>query len=60
MKRYKLKQWVQDVIVTLGITTFMLVLLSCLSWNVKKQNQRLIEQEYNKKTDMCAKNISQK
>lgn len=57
MKKYKLKQWVQDVIAIVGTVVFMFTLLSCLSWSVKQQNQRLID---NKKTDTSGTYISQK
>lgn len=60
MKKYKLKQWLLDIIVCLGAATFVVTILSCLSLSVKQYDDRMIEQEYTKKTEMSNTQISQK
>lgn len=60
MKKYKLKQGIQDIIACLGIAMFVFTILSCLSCSVKQYDQRMIEQEYTKKANTSETYISQK
>lgn len=59
MKKRKLNQRVQDFIACLGITVFMITILSCMSWNVKVTDERMIQEEIQKKTEMSGTHISQ-
>lgn len=67
MKRYKLKksviQKIKDfteiTIASMGIAVFLFTCLSFISWSVKENDKRMIQEEYNKKTDTSRTYISQ-
>lgn len=67
MKKYRLKksikqkakEYLELLIVSLGIATFIFTGVSCISYSVKQYDDRMIEQEYTKKTEMSGTQISQ-
>lgn len=67
MKRYKLKQsvkkkikrFIEDFIVSIGIATFLFTGLSFMIYSAKEYDKRMIQEEYNKKTDTSRTYISQ-
>lgn len=68
MKKYRLKksvvqkvkQFIEDFIVSIGIAAVVFTFISCMIWSAKEYDKRMIQQEYNKKTDTSETYISQK
>ncbi len=58
--KQKIKQILEDVIVCLGAATLMVTVLSCLSWRFQQLDEKYIQEEYTKKTEMPNTQISQK
>lgn len=68
MKKYRLKKSVikkakeygEMFIVSIGISTFIFVGLSCMIYSAKQYDERMIQEEIQKKTDTSQTYISQK
>ncbi len=56
----KVKDFTEITIASMGIAVLLFAGLSCISWSVKQYDHRMIQEEYNKKTDTVGTYISQK
>lgn len=59
MKRYKLKQWVKDLLFATIIGLAFFEGLSLIAYSAKEYNNRILEEETQKKTDTSRTYISQ-
>lgn len=57
--KQKIKEYTEIFIASIGIATFFITIASLMSWNVKVNDERMIQEEYTKKTEMSVTQISQ-
>lgn len=55
----KAKDFIEMLILSIGVATLLFTGMSCMIYSAKEYDKRMIQQEYNKKTDTSETYISQ-